>query len=213
MRPALLLALLLCSSSVRADESIEPEADFRHFKDYAWFALGAASGFVGHELGHVVTDFMTGHHPTFRKTNYGGIPFFAIQPCCGQLSHAAQYEIASAGFAVGDISSELILQLAPRLRSRRAGFLKGVLVFDSALALGYAITGFLDARWPGLAPAQSDITSMARAYNVPAWQVGIVLAVPAIVDLYRYFAPRSVWAPWVSLSAKTMMVGMVLPLF
>src|SRR5438445_2811529 len=55
---ALLVVLVAISSPprARADERLEiPEADFRHVADYAWFALGAASAFVGHELGHVVT--------------------------------------------------------------------------------------------------------------------------------------------------------------
>jgi hypothetical protein len=48
---------------------------------------------------------------------------------------------------------------------------------------------------------------MARGLGVPAWQVGIMLIVPASVDLYRYFVPRSVWAPWTSISGKTFLVG------
>src|SRR6516165_9762125 len=41
----LVLLLLLASSPARAgSESLGgPEADFRHFKDWAWFALGAAA--------------------------------------------------------------------------------------------------------------------------------------------------------------------------
>jgi len=48
VRRALALSLCLAVTAAaptraRADESIErPEADFRHFSDYAWFALGAA---------------------------------------------------------------------------------------------------------------------------------------------------------------------------
>ena len=39
------------------------------------------------------------------------------------------------------------------------------------------------------------------------WQVGLMLMVPAAVDMYRYFVPRSVWAPWTSISGKTFLLG------
>jgi hypothetical protein len=186
----------------RADESLEvPEADFRHVADYAWFALGAASAFVGHELGHVVTDVFFGKSISFVRVDLGPFPFFAIQPCCN-LTKREDYVIGSAGFLVGDVSSELILQIAPRLRSRRHAFLKGVLMFDIVLALGYAVTGFA-----GIGPAQSDVNTMARGLGVPPWQVGLMLAVPAAIDLYRYLVPRSVWAPWTSVTSKSLLLG------
>jgi len=49
--------------------------------------------------------------------------------------------------------------------------------------------------------------AMARGLDVPPWQVGVMLIVPAAVDLYRYFVPRSVWAPWTSIAGKTFLVG------
>jgi hypothetical protein len=204
VRRALAVCLLLQLASVPApaDESLEkPEADFRHVADYAWFALGAASGFVGHELGHVVTDLFFGKSISLVRVDLGPFPFFAIQPCCN-LTNREQYVIGSAGFLVGDVSSELILQIAPRLRSRRHAFLKGVLMFDILLAAGYAVTGFA-----GIGPPQSDVNTMARGLQVPPWQVGLMLMVPAAVDLYRYFVPRSVWAPWTSVGGKMLLLG------
>jgi hypothetical protein len=204
VRRAVALCLLLQLGPVRAvaDESLEkPEADFRHVADYAWFALGAAAGFVGHELGHVITDVFFGKSIRFVRVDLGPIPFFAIQPCCN-LTHREEYVIGSAGFLVGDVSSELVLQIAPRLRSRRHAFLKGVLMFDIVLALGYAVTGFA-----GIGPPQSDVNTMARGLQVPPWQVGLMLVVPAAVDLYRYLVPRSVWAPWTSVSGKMLLLG------
>jgi hypothetical protein len=199
---ALLVVLSIAPPRARADERLEtPEADFRHVADYAWFALGAASGFVGHELGHVVTDLMFGKSINFVRVDLGPFPFFAIQPCC-QLTPRENYVIGSAGFLVGDVSSELILQIAPRLRSRRQAFLKGVLMFDIVLALGYAITGFA-----GIGPPQSDVNTMARGLGVPPWQVGLMLVVPAAIDLYRYLVPRSVWAPWTSVTSKSLLLG------
>jgi hypothetical protein len=75
-------------------------------------------------------------------------------------------------------------------------------MFDILLAAGYAITGFAN-----IGPPQSDVNTMARGLNVPAWQVGLELMVPASVDLYRYFVPGSVWAPWTSIAGKTFLVG------
>ena len=205
MRRALALCLLVTVAAptrARADESIErPEADFRHVSDYAWFALGAASAFVGHEMGHMAMDVIFGKSVSFVGVSLGPIPFFAIQPCCN-LTPRENYVIGSAGFVVGDVSSELILQIAPTLRSRRHAFLKGVLMFDILLAAGYAVTGFA-----GIGPSQSDVNTMARGLGVPPWQVGVMLMVPAAVDLYRYFVPRSVWAPWTSISGKTFTLG------
>ncbi|HXU73848.1 MAG TPA: hypothetical protein VN947_31225 [Polyangia bacterium] len=206
MRRALALSLILAVTAapmrVRADESLEkPEADFRHFSDYAWFVLGAGAGFVGHEMGHMMMDVFFGKSVSFVGVSLGPIPFFAIQPCCN-LTPRENWVIGSAGFVVGDVSSELILQIAPTLRSHRHAFLKGVLMFDILLAAGYAVTGFA-----GIGPPQSDVNTMARGIGVPAWQVGVMLMVPAAVDMYRYFVPRSVWAPWTSISGKTFLLG------
>ena len=49
--------------------------------------------------------------------------------------------------------------------------------------------------------------TMARGLQVPPWQVGLMLVVPAAVDLYRYLVPRSVWAPWTSISGKMLLLG------
>jgi hypothetical protein len=206
MRRRCVLAAVLffaLQQSPRADERITPEADFRHFVDYVWFAAGAVTGFVGHELGHVAADLMAGKSIDFVRTDLGPFPFFAIQPCCN-LTRREEYAIASAGFLVQDVNSELIFWIAPRIRSQRHAFLKGVLVFDIALSLGYAITGFA-----GIGPPQSDVNTMARGLAVPPWQVGLMLAIPAAVDVYRYLVPGSVWAPWVSVQGKLLTLGAV----
>jgi hypothetical protein len=212
VRRALVLSLLLnfaATQQARADgapsgreQLIGPEGDFRHFVDYCWLALGAVSAFVGHELGHVFTDVVIGKRISLVRTQTGPFPFFAIQPCCN-LTPREQYVVASAGFLVQDVNSELILWIGPKLRTQRHAYLKGVLIFDVALSIGYAITGFA-----GIGPPQSDVNTMARALGVPPWQIGLTLIVPAIVDVYRYLVPRSVWAPWVSIQGKAMHLGL-----
>jgi hypothetical protein len=148
-----------------------------------------------------MTDVVYGKSISFVGTKLGPIPFFAIQPCCN-LARQQEWVIGSAGFMAQDVSSELILWLAPRLRSQRRGFLKGVLIFDVALSIGYAISGFAN-----IGPPQSDVQTMARGLGVQPWQVGLMLIVPATVDIYRYLVPHSVWAPWVSIQAKVLMLG------
>jgi hypothetical protein len=203
MRACLLVILLGITPAHAHSESTVPEADFRQFKDWAWFALGAATGFVGHELGHLFTDAMLGKRVDFVGVHLGPFPFFAIQPCCN-LTRQEEYVIASAGFMVQYVNSELIFWVAPKIRQQRHAFLKGVLALDIGLSMGYAISSFLPK---GIAPNQSDVATMARGLDVPQWQVGLMILVPAIVDIYRYCVPSSVWAPWVSAGSKLMVLG------
>ena len=200
----LLLSLAAPSTSAFAGtESVTPEADFRQVKDWAWFLLGAGAGFVAHEMGHMFTDVILGKRVTFEEVHLGPFPFFAIVPCCN-ISNQQLYAIASAGFMVQYVNSELILWISPRIRSQRHAFLKGVLALDIGLSLGYAITGFLPAKD---VPPTSDVGSMSRALGVPAWQVGLMILAPAIVDTYRYLVPSSVWAPWVGVQTKLLVFG------
>ena len=198
---AALVVVLVLMLTAPARAKLGREADFRTVKSWAWLALGAASGFVAHELGHVLADLAFGKSISFVGVHLGPFPFFAIQPCCN-LTPREQYVIASAGFDVQSIDSELILWLAPRLRSERHAFLKGVLVLDVALSLGYGITAFA-----GIGPPQSDVNTMARGLQIPSWPIGIWLVVPALMDIYRYLFPGSRWAPWVSLQGKMMTLG------
>jgi hypothetical protein len=196
-----LVVVLVLTLALPAHARPPREADFRKFKDWAYFALGAASGFVAHELSHVIADLIFGKSISFVGVKLGPFPFFAIQPCCN-LTPREEYVIASAGFDMQSINSELILWLAPRLRSRRQAYLKGILVLDIGLSLGYGITALA-----GVGPAQSDTNTMARGLGIPSWPIGIALIVPAALDVYRYLVPDSKWAPFVSLQAKLMMFG------
>jgi hypothetical protein len=199
--PFLLVAQLTAIPVVLARPKVAKEADFRRFRDWAWFATGALTGFVSHELGHIITDVILRKSISFAEVHLGPFPFFAIQPCCN-LSSRDLYVISSAGFWVQDVGSEVILSLAPEIRSQHQAFAKGILMLDITLSLGYAITGFI-----GTGPAQSDVSSMARALRIPSWQVGIGLAVPALIDMYRYFVPHSRWAPYASIQGKLLLFG------
>lgn len=206
MRRALGIAVVvvtLIAAPLRA-RAIEREADFRHVSDYAWFLLGALSGFVSHEVGHILTDLAYGKSISFEPTHLGPFPFFAIEPCCN-LTREQEYVVASMGFNVQSLSSELILWLHPHLRSHRRAFLKGMLALDIGLSLGYGITALA-----GIGPPQSDVNTMARGLQIPTWPIGLWLVVPAMVDVYRYLVPGSRWAPWLSLQGKMMVLGAAL---
>jgi hypothetical protein len=176
------------------------EADFRRFTDYLWLLAGAATGFVTHETGHLVTDYILDTHPTFERVKTGPFPFFAIQP--HHLTPQKRYATAMAGLATQGLYSEIILGVDPRIREHRHPFLKGMLAFHVALSVGYAVTAFV-----GAGPPQSDVNSMARGSGWPVWAIGLMALAPAALDTYRYFVPGSCWAPQVSIASKFSLVG------
>ena len=194
-----LLLLVCCGGVARA--APPPEADFRRWQDWLWFAGGAASAFVEHEVSHLTMDAFLGKSVKVEKVKLGPFPFFSLTACCN-LSAREEWMIASAGFVSQQMTSELILSLAPKIRAQRRPFLKGVLMFDILLSVGYAISGFAN-----VGPPQSDVMTMARAMKVDPWKVGLMLTVPAVVDLVRYFAPELTWAPWVSIQSKIVVAG------
>jgi hypothetical protein len=177
------------------------EADFRRVTDYLWLLGGAAAGFVAHESGHLVIDYVLGTHPIFVGVKSGPFPFFAIEPKRG-LTPRKRYATAAAGFNTQHLYSEIILNLDPEIRAHSRPFLKGMLAFHVALSVGYAVTGFA-----GAGPPQSDVNAMARGSGWPSWAIGLMLLAPAALDTYRYFVADSRWAPQLSIVGKLTLVG------
>lgn len=197
-----LAALVLVAALTRvAQAAPPPEADFRRWQDWFWFAGGAATAFVVHEVSHLTMDMMLGKTVHVEKVQLGPFPFFSLTSCCN-LTRNEEWIIASAGFVSQQMTSELILQLAPSIRQQRRPFLKGVLMFDILLSVGYAVTGFAN-----LGPPSSDVMTMSRAMQVEPWRIGLMLTIPATVDLIRYFAPELGFAPWVSVTGKIITAG------
>jgi hypothetical protein len=181
-------------------------------------ATGVLAGFVAHELGHVLVNLAYGNVPTFEGLRYGGfIPFFRISPgvSCNDVGcfhietgepfkggRSGTYMITPAGFNVQHLVSELILSLDPSLRYHRSPFQKGMLFFNLSLSAGYALS-----TWFQVKPPIGDIHGMSRAAQInPNW-VALLVAIPAGLDLYRFFLPDSKWAPWVSRAAKVTFLG------
>ncbi len=160
------------------------------------FLGGAALGLATHESGHLTMDLALGSDPYFKRVDFEGIPFFAIT-YRRQVSRRERYVIASAGFWVQHGLSEWLLTSSPDLRSRRAPLAKGFLAFHVGTSLAYAGAAFAHA-----GPAERDTLGMAEAQRVDERWVGAALLAPAALDTYRYFHPRSRWAPWASRAFK-----------
>jgi len=165
------------------------------------FLLGGAAGLGVHEGGHLLFDAVFGVRPSLKKVDFGGIPFFAITHPAG-LPPRKEFTIASAGFWMQHLSSEIILSRNPGLREERAPMRKGILAFNVLASVGYGAAACAKA-----GPAERDTRAMAQTLRVDEGWIGAMVLVPAGLDAWRYFHPGSRWAKWVS---RGMKVGMVL---
>ena len=181
------------------------------------FLAGGAVGFVAHESGHVVTNLALGNTPQFQHiTTFGFIPFVAINPrlsCRGGVckkhdgsllygGEGGRFAIVTAGFDVQHITTEVLLTLDPDLRDRHAPFRKGLFAFDILLSVGYALSSATGVESPF-----GDAGNAAAAAGMPRAVFAAILLAPAALDTYRYFRPRSRWAPWASRGSKLGMIG------
>ncbi len=215
------------SAHPRAEERNSDKESFKrpwrsNTRGGRWRAIGIGSmgvlgGFVAHELGHVIMNLAYGNVPTVEGLRYGGfIPFFRISHgvSCNDVGcfhtngepfkggRTGVYLITSAGFNVQHLGSELILSLDPEIRYHRTPFQKGMLFFNLSLSVGYVLS-----TWFQVKPRVGDIHGMARPAQInPNW-VGLLVMIPAGLDLYRFFVPGSKWAPWVSRAAKATFFG------
>jgi hypothetical protein len=160
------------------------------------FMGGAAVGLATHEGGHLAMDLALGSDPYLKKVDFEGIPFFAIT-YHRDVSRRERYVIASAGFWVQHGLSEWTLTRSPDLRARRAPAAKGFLAFHVGTSVAYAVAALGHA-----GPAERDTRGMAEAQRVDERWVGAALLAPAALDAYRYYHPRSRWAPWASRAFK-----------
>jgi hypothetical protein len=185
--------------------------------DYAWFVAGGAAGFVVHEGAHMLVAESFGLHPHV-GTRSNPVPFVVIRyDLVGRkgpsgteyfdrdgrpIAAGAQkkFATASAGINSQNLSSELILTRYPNLREERRPFLKGVLAFDIVTSIGYAVVGRRDP--------DGDLRGMAESRGVSNLFMAALVFAPAAIDLYRYYHPESVWAPWASRGAKAYLLGL-----
>jgi len=160
------------------------------------FLGGAAVGLVAHEAGHLLFDGIFDANPRIKKVSFGGIPFFAITHD-GGLSPRREFIIDSAGFWVQEATNEIILTRRPNLRHEDAPFTKGVFAFNVLLSVGYAGAAFARA-----GPPERDTRGMAQSLRWKEPYVGVLILVPAVLDIVRFYQPDARWAAWGSRAAK-----------
>jgi hypothetical protein len=178
-----------------AAQAGEPADHASH--DAFWkFTGGAMIGLATHEGGHLTMDLALGSDPYLKKVDFEGIPFFAIT-YRRDVSPRERYVIASAGFWVQHGISEWLLTRSPDLRARRAPMAKGFLAFHLGTSAAYALAAFARA-----GPGERDTLGMAESQRLDERWVGAALLAPAALDAYRYYHPRSRWAPWASRAFK-----------
>jgi hypothetical protein len=217
------VTLLVSTSSTHAQEinlhyepPAPPKTDWA--RTLGLGTAGAVSAFVLHETGHVVANLLMGNVPKFSGTRvFGFIPFVVIRPritCEGDHCTKNNGEtfgpgrngvffIATAGFHVQNVTDEVLLTLHPDLMARDAPFQKGMLAFNVFWSTMYAVGAYT-----GLEDPHGDLAGAARRSGMhEAWLATVVLA-PAVLDTYRYFAPSSRWAPWVSRASKAALFGL-----
>lgn len=206
-----LISLFLVSFGSVYGEEWAPE-------DYGWFVTGGLTGFVVHESAHMLVAESLGIHPRVGSRRKP-VPFivirydfFAIKDPSGKINYVdkegnpvpsgaqKRFAISSAGINSQNISSELILTRYPSLREEPRPFLKGVLAFDIVTSIGYSLIGRLDP--------DGDLRGMSESKGISNLVIATLVFVPAAIDLYRYYYPKSAWAPWVDRGAKGYLLGL-----
>ena len=166
------------------------------------FLTGAAAGLAAHESGHLLFDGIFDAHPGLKKVSFHGLPFFAITHDPGR-SPRREFVIDSAGFWVQEATNEMILSRRPNLRHARAPFVKGVFAFNVGASIAYAGAAFART-----GPLERDTRGMADALRWKEPYVGLLILIPAMLDLVRFYHPDQAWAVWGSRASK--IVGVVL---
>jgi hypothetical protein len=159
------------------------------------FLGGAAVGLAAHEAGHLLFDGIFDANPGIKRVSFGGIPFFAITH--DTMSRRKEFIIDSAGFWVQEATNEILLTGRPNLRKEHAPFTKGVFAFNVLVSVGYA-----GAAFGRVGPAERDTRGMAESLGWKEPYVGLLILVPAVLDIVRYYNPDARWATWGSRAAK-----------
>jgi hypothetical protein len=166
------------------------------FGKFGKFLGGAAVGLGAHESGHLLFDGIFDAHPRLKKVSFHGIPFFAVTHDPG-LSPRREFVIDAAGFWVQEATNELLLSRRPNLRRERAPFAKGVFAFNVGTSIAYAGAAFART-----GPFERDTRGMAEALRWKEPYVGVLILIPAVLDLVRFYRPEQRWAAWGSRAAK-----------
>ncbi len=189
------------------------------FESVALTATGFVTAFVVHEACHAVANLAFGNVPTLEPVRFlGVVPFFAISPgihcaggACTKRNGAPFYPgprgyqiIVGAGIVCQEVTDEIILTARPRIRTERAPFLKGMLLFNTAASVAYGI-----ANLAGIEPPEGDVRGYDSVARVPHGVLAATVLATAALDVARYFLPDEAWLPWVSRGTKVVTIGLL----
>ena len=153
------------------------------------FAFGFASGIVGHEVGHIVVATAKGY-----RVSHDGLSI--IYPGA-KMSPASHLQLASAGFQTQWVLSELVLRDQGGHEHKKPPSDFGAGVVCSYLGVSMAYLTFLKNQ------QQGDVRGMSEATGYSRGRIGLMLAIPAVLDTWRLFGddvPQ--WVPAVSVMSK-----------
>jgi hypothetical protein len=201
---ALCVALVVASgAALRADggdQAEEPDAAESRVRSAALVAVGFASGLLAHEGGHLFFDVAFDADPGIARVEFGGVPFFAITHR-SDLSPRREYAVSAAGFWTQHALSEWVLHAHPDLRRERRPILKGLLAWHVISSGIYTV-----AALGQIGPLERDTRGMALSLGLSERWVGVLIAVPAVCDAWRYVNPDARWPRWVSRVVKAGLV-------
>jgi hypothetical protein len=203
-------AVILATAELAAAQEpvgqVDPSSttsEYQTASAFGKFLAGAAVGLGAHEGGHLLFDAIFDANPRVTKVSFHGIPFFAITHD-GGLSPRKEFVIDSAGFWVQEATNEVLLSRRPNLRHEHAPFAKGVFAFNVGTSIAYAGAAFART-----GPSERDTRGMADALGWKEPYVGVLILVPAVLDLVRFYHPDQRWAVWGSRVAKIGGVALV----
>lgn len=173
-----------------------PPSQHRTTSGFGRFLTGAAAGLAAHESGHLLFDGIFQADPGIKKVSFHGLPFFAITHNNG-VSPRREFVIDSAGFWVQEATNEIILSRRPNLRRARAPFVKGVFAFNVVASAAYAGAAFAQT-----GPVERDTLGMASTLRWKEPYVGVLILIPAVLDIFRFYHPDARWAAWGSRASK-----------
>lgn len=178
-----LAALCLCAAPAWADNWSWRDADWGEVM------LGAFSGIVAHETGHLVVAKSKGYpvgHDGLSITYPGAV-----------YTGPGQFQLASAGYQVQWMWSEAVLR--DEHWHERAGpptdFGAGVVLSSAAVSLAYLTV--LKEQYNG------DVYGMSNATGLSHDRIALLMAIPAAVDTWRMMGSDvPSWVPRLGLAGK-----------
>ncbi|MBA3948571.1 MAG: hypothetical protein H0X44_01335, partial [Acidobacteria bacterium] len=151
----------------------KPEQQASRARGIVAFLAGGAAGLIAHEGGHIVTGFVQGANPGFRRLDAGVIPFFAVTH--DPVSRRGEYVIASSGFHAQHLANEVLLWRGAPGPTPRSGsaFRKGWLTFNLATSTVYTVAALGE-----FGPGERDTLGMATYAGdggVPEPLIGVLI--------------------------------------